>query len=486
MNTNEASLGQSTVQTYSTTEKSGFERAVFALECTARWLDNGSDPAQAAEQIRLAAAQITGCIADCDVHPADARRPAAIDKKEAVYREVGVWEPNGSKFKTYAKEDLNGKAMFVLESQPAAIDKEAVSDDDLVLVSRDLLGAACSAIDKKRDAPATLAALRAITFAPLDKGDSKPVVPSAEVVMEARRFRWIAHDHDHPEDRDAVRRITKNMSVKSYSALCRDIDAAIADSVLRENGCAAPLDREEASLLCSLSKWGCKPGGCASIGCEGGRYCFNADGARKAPADSNAVRAALAEAFMPASPSVEQDERGALTPNQFAAIRAGAAALEQIGGYSTFGPVLQAMLDRARAASTSANVAQGAVLAVSYGPMPESNGKTNWTAILHKGDLAEGHTIDRSEYPDRVRYAADCVRYLIGELKERPWILDYDADKHSGYVANVAHGAAIAIRTEKIAEIANKYALGNPRLDALLGFVNEVIIVNGAEYAKSE
>jgi hypothetical protein len=52
--------------------------------------------------------------------------------------------------------------------------------------------------------------------------------------------------------------------------------------------------------------------------------------------------------------------------------------------------------------------------------------------------------------------------------------------------ANVAQGAAIAIRLDQIAEIANKYALGNPRLDALLGFVNEVIIVNGAEYAKSE
>jgi hypothetical protein len=334
MNTNQASLGQSTVQTYSTTEKSGFERAVFALECTARWLDNGSDPAQAAEQIRLSIAQIKGCIADCDVHPADARQPAAIDKQEAVYREVGVWEPGGSKFRTYSKENLNGKAMFVMEAgtpaqtvepvkphstlvtfdefvqygkdnganivngmpwsfifnghavthetddcyligtpsiafrrgevllatafgdarivqvlippNAARLDKgavDAVSDDDLVLVSRDLLGAACSAIDKKRDAPATLAALRAITFAPLDKGDSKPVVPSAEVVMEARRFRWIAHDHDHPEDRDVVRRITENMSVKSYSALCRDIDAAIADSVLRENGCAAPLDR---------------------------------------------------------------------------------------------------------------------------------------------------------------------------------------------------------------------------------------------------
>ncbi|EPX3843733.1 hypothetical protein ACWY7B_004973, partial [Enterobacter hormaechei] len=48
------------------------------------------------------------------------------------------------------------------------------------------------------------------------------------------------------------------------------------------------------------------------------------------------------------------------------------------------------------------------VLQVWYGAMPETNGKTNWTAILHrKGDhLWEGITIDRSEYPDRVRYEA--------------------------------------------------------------------------------
>ncbi|MFM0101952.1 hypothetical protein PQR01_00190 [Paraburkholderia rhynchosiae] len=104
----------------------------------------------------------------------------------------------------------------------------------------------------------------------------------------------------------------------------------------------------------------------------------------------------------------------------------------------------------ALAANRPANVAQGAKLAVCYGPMPESNGKTNWTAILHKGDLAEGHTIDRSEYPDRVRYAADCVRYLIGELKERPWILDYDADKHSGYVANVAQGAEAIYQLQQV------------------------------------
>ncbi|PTS86464.1 hypothetical protein DBR00_02600 [Pseudomonas sp. HMWF032] len=76
-------------------------------------------------------------------------------------------------------------------------------------------------------------------------------------------------------------------------------------------------------------------------------------------------------------------------------------------------------------------------LTVWYGPMPESNGKSNWTAILHrKGEcISEGLTLDRSEYPDRVRYEADRARFLIGELQEKPFILDYDADKHSGYVA---------------------------------------------------
>lgn len=46
--------------------------------------------------------------------------------------------------------------------------------------------------------------------------------------------------------------------------------------------------------------------------------------------------------------------------------------------------------------------------------------------------------------------------------------------------------APISISTDKICEIAGKYNLGNLRLDALRGFVNEVIIVNEAEYAKSE
>jgi len=83
-------------------------------------------------------------------------------------------------------------------------------------------------------------------------------------------------------------------------------------------------------------------------------------------------------------------------------------------------------------------------LAVWYGSMPESNGKSNFTAILHrkaepgsKGSfmscLSEGITLARSEYPDRVRYEADRARFLIGELEEEPFILDYDADLHSGY-----------------------------------------------------
>lgn|GEM_PF-6217182 len=90
---------------------------------------------------------------------------------------------------------------------------------------------------------------------------------------------------------------------------------------------------------------------------------------------------------------------------------------------------------------TAPPVAAGETLALTvwYGSMPESNGKTNWTAILHrKGDgLMDGPhlTIARSEYPDRVRYEADQVRHIIGELAEEPDILAYNADAHSGYTA---------------------------------------------------
>lgn len=82
-------------------------------------------------------------------------------------------------------------------------------------------------------------------------------------------------------------------------------------------------------------------------------------------------------------------------------------------------------------------------LSVWYGPMPESNGKSNYTAILHrKGQLWSGITLDRSEYPDRVRYEADRARFLIGEMAEEPCILNYDADLHSGYVDAPGDGHA--------------------------------------------
>lgn len=81
-------------------------------------------------------------------------------------------------------------------------------------------------------------------------------------------------------------------------------------------------------------------------------------------------------------------------------------------------------------------------LTVWCGPMPESNGKQNYTAILRRegldedlfNSLTQGITIARSEYPGRVMYEADRMRYLIGELAVEPFILDYDTDKHSGYV----------------------------------------------------
>lgn len=75
-------------------------------------------------------------------------------------------------------------------------------------------------------------------------------------------------------------------------------------------------------------------------------------------------------------------------------------------------------------------------LTVWYGSMPESNGKENWTAILHrKGEgKLDGITIDRSEYPGRVLYAADRARYLIGEKQDRPNMLSYDSDKRSNYI----------------------------------------------------
>jgi hypothetical protein len=81
---------------------------------------------------------------------------------------------------------------------------------------------------------------------------------------------------------------------------------------------------------------------------------------------------------------------------------------------------------------------EGEAVTVWYGKMPESNGRENWTASLRRVNSTDPwgqeFCFARSEYPDRVRYEADRVRWIIGELPERPDILAYDPDKHSGYV----------------------------------------------------
>ncbi len=97
-------------------------------------------------------------------------------------------------------------------------------------------------------------------------------------------------------------------------------------------------------------------------------------------------------------------------------------------GYPDEGALLVKALDAAPLAAPQAQVQEPPTekLTVWFGSMPESNGKTNWTAILHRGDIAEGLTLARSEHHDRVRYEADRARYLIGELAKEPFILDYD------------------------------------------------------------
>ncbi len=86
-------------------------------------------------------------------------------------------------------------------------------------------------------------------------------------------------------------------------------------------------------------------------------------------------------------------------------------------------------------------------LTVWFGSMPESNGRENWTVMLRRKldfvttdnihdrhRLLGGMTLFRSEYKDRMRYHADELRFLLGEISERPDICAYDADLRSGYV----------------------------------------------------
>ena len=67
------------------------------------------------------------------------------------------------------------------------------------------------------------------------------------------------------------------------------------------------------------------------------------------------------------------------------------------------------------------------VIKIWYGPMPESNGKKNYTVIMHRqGEcISDGITLYRSEYENRMLYEAHMFEYLIGDRQKRPCILDY-------------------------------------------------------------
>lgn len=100
-------------------------------------------------------------------------------------------------------------------------------------------------------------------------------------------------------------------------------------------------------------------------------------------------------------------------------------------------------------------------------------------------------TTERGSAINAAMQSADQAGFTRGTFKWCSIFADALA-RHAHLASNKAaavtatYPTPISISTDQIAEIAGKYNLGNPRLDALRGFVNEVIIVNGAKYAKSE
>lgn len=66
---------------------------------------------------------------------------------------------------------------------------------------------------------------------------------------------------------------------------------------------------------------------------------------------------------------------------------------------------------------------------------PESNGKTNWTALLMREEPFDGLVgngggiqLARGELWNRVAYEAECTKYLLGLRDTEPYILDYGDD----------------------------------------------------------
>lgn len=58
-----------------------------------------------------------------------------------------------------------------------------------------------------------------------------PVVPSADDVRDAERYRWLVADHDNKDTRQKCRDLLSRLGVMSYSAVSSEIDQAIAQEV---------------------------------------------------------------------------------------------------------------------------------------------------------------------------------------------------------------------------------------------------------------
>ena len=88
-----------------------------------------------------------------------------------------------------AKEEVE-RLLSALEAQPQ-------QELDCVLVPRDLIGAACSAIDRKRDAPKTLEQLRRYTVGDLSTTQPAQQEPAATAYFEKITGRIVPPDDTH-------------------------------------------------------------------------------------------------------------------------------------------------------------------------------------------------------------------------------------------------------------------------------------------------
>jgi len=108
-------------------------------------------------------------------------------KLALIVRDLSHYTPQEMARELVRLAKVADEAEAVKEAQPPQAQQaaEAVpSDDDMILIPRGLVGAACSAIDKKRDAPEVLKKLRRYTTGDLS-------APQTQQVAEAVPFGWV-------------------------------------------------------------------------------------------------------------------------------------------------------------------------------------------------------------------------------------------------------------------------------------------------------